>query len=35
MRPIDPQRKARLADLIRLALSQAEAAQAVGDHGPR
>jgi hypothetical protein len=35
MRPIDLQRRARFADLIRLELSQAEAAQAVGVHGPR
>jgi hypothetical protein len=35
MRPIDPKRKARFAELIGLGRSPAEAAQAVGVHGPR
>jgi hypothetical protein len=35
MRPINPTRKARFAELIGLGLSQAELAQAVGVHAPR
>jgi hypothetical protein len=35
MRPIDPKRRARFAELIGLALSQAEAVPAVGVHAPR
>ncbi len=35
MRPINPSRKTRFAELIGLGRSQAEPAQAVGVHAPR